>query len=452
MEQACESLRDPAIVGMKTRNIRTIDGFCQSMRDTLKYTARNEEEWRAWYMDLCARAAKCGIEVAPKNYKNRYHELVVMKSQEEGLNGAVIDAYAGYAILVPPSPTTPTNGDAGIRKYCLMNINDYDIYQVVDGTKTTLYFHNGEWLMASARAYDVSCLRWMGPKTYREAFVECAIASGLSTFNFSILDTSKIYSFIFHHSDFHPLKNDPMKLWQLDGPAVPGLDWHKPISSETRPTSGKLCTLASNALTDYATSGTINYGYLLRLRSDVPYSHQPRSFFLESSLYAAVRRQVYDLPRDIDLTHETRPLYIHLRAYLSKGNAAPHILLFPQAGEVYTKMTSATCILVNTVVARMRAKTPSDTQSGTGVAINTRFEQSGRETFGNDWSRVRAVIINLSEEIYEMIKRRGDIGPFGDHVIENVRDLCISCAYINAYMTILTDRAFARPTYARKHA
>jgi len=436
---------DPAIVDVKVCDPRTLSGFCQSMRDTCKYVGRTEEEWLTWYASLCEHAAKCGIEIATKNYKNRYHELVVMKSRAEGLNGAVVDARADYSILVPPSPIMLTNMSSGIRKYCMQNIRDYDIYQVVDGTRVTLYYHNGEWLMASARAYDVSGLRWMGPKTYREAFNECAIASGLSTFNYDTLDTSKTYSFIFHHCDFHPLKGDPAKLWQVDGPAIPGLDRHMPINSSMRPNPEKMRVTATNALTDYASTGTINYGYLLRLRADVPDTHQPRAFFFESSLYAAVRNQMYDLPRDIELTHETRPLYIHLRAYLSRGNAASHILLFPRASEVYIKMTAAMGILVNTIVMRMRTKVAgTQTPDGPGPVINARFELSGREAFGNDWNRVRAIIIKLSEDIHNLIGRRGDIGPFGDHVIENVRDLCVSRTYINSYMAILTCHAYAR--------
>jgi hypothetical protein len=408
----------------------------QSAKDPHRQSTTTEERgmWESWYNEMRTFAEEHGVKVARKTATVAHPELLVMDSIEERTFGAIIDA-RGYKTLVRAIPVQANGDDRAIYRYCTQNVGDYDIYRAVDGTRVTLYFHDGEWLMSTARAFDVRTMRWMGSKTYYEAFVECA-----REFDFGALDRSMTYSFIFHHCDFHPLKGDPQKLWQIDGPAIRGIDQHMPMSASERMTAEQMRVTASNALIEYANTGIVNHGYLFRLRDKGAGASQPRLFFLESSLHAIVRKHIYDIPPTIGLDNDSRVTYVHLRAFLSESNATSHVMMFPQAAELYKKMSIIISIIVNLVATRMRAKLKAPNGLQPDVVINNGQAHSGAETFGRDWGRVSALIGDVSKDVHSAIMRRGDIGAFGDHVLANIRDFCMDTYYIEQYMRVLEPK------------
>ena len=112
----------------------------------------------------------------------------------------------------------------------------YDIIRVDDGTVVTLYKwnhpqHGSVWGMASNNGYDVSSLYWMGPMTYAEVFYDLALRrypefvaqtgmaiarTGKSTrLTFTKLDPSFSYTVGFRHHNFHPVVEDPERMWSI---------------------------------------------------------------------------------------------------------------------------------------------------------------------------------------------------------------------------------------------
>jgi len=156
-------------------------------------------------------------------------------------NGVVLDAQTWEFLAVPPRAFNPRLKARAIDEFLSEGL--YDIIQVSDGTVVTLYqwVHPtvGEvWCLSSGNGYDVSALRWMGPKAYSEllyellsanlAFVEATglrLVQGLLApddvrLGFDRLDPAYSYTLGFRHPNFHPLPGDPSGVWSIQTVAL----------------------------------------------------------------------------------------------------------------------------------------------------------------------------------------------------------------------------------------
>ncbi|MCK9604129.1 MAG: hypothetical protein M0R66_07215 [Candidatus Omnitrophica bacterium] len=352
------------------------------------------------------------------------------------MSGIVVDALDGFRVLVRPPPDVIR--DDGAVAYCLRNIADYDVYRALDGTRITLYWvpRVGQWLMSTARSYDARGFRWIGARTYAEAFAD---ALGREI-NWDALDKGEIYSFIFRHRDFHPLARDAPGVWQISGPALDGIAQYKPLARADIPSAERMRFAAARAFSMCATAGEVFYGYIFRARSgDDTVEKQPRAspaaVFLESTLHAFVREGMYDIPPHVTgLTWETRPIYLHLRAYMAIGSAHAHVAMFPRAESVYSRMDYILSMLTDITVAEMRA-----TRGRAGGARVATREQSeiGESLFGGAWARVYAAIARIAVTVARHLVETGAIGAFGDHVRANVRDQYMNKENMPEFMGIL---------------
>lgn len=107
----------------------------------------------------------------------------------------------------------------------------YEITKINDGTTITLYPWKTRWAIASSNAYDISNMVWVGDKSYIQIFkdlvdrlypefinetgMEILGTEGNLFLNFTKLDRTKSYTIVFRHHDFHPIKEDPEKIWQI---------------------------------------------------------------------------------------------------------------------------------------------------------------------------------------------------------------------------------------------
>ncbi len=122
-------------------------------------------------------------------------------------NGVILDTETWKPLVIPSAAfnTNPNN------KAVASNMHNYKIYPIFDGTLVNLYYYGGNWCMGSKHGYDVSHHKWIGDKTYIEAF-----KSALGTVSYddfvAALSPDACYSVLFRCSEFHPLLNDPQQV------------------------------------------------------------------------------------------------------------------------------------------------------------------------------------------------------------------------------------------------
>lgn len=367
--------------------------------------------------------------------------LFVMSDRTGATGGVIIDFCTNFDVVVRlPPPLTQT---MEAITYCQKAIDDYDIYNAVDGTRIVLYYfeRTNEWLIATANSYDSRNYKWMGNKTYLQVFNECS--HGL---DFSGLDKCSQYAFIISHPDFHHLETVPM-IWQTSGPEIAGIrpfaERMIPIEeAKTMIEKNMLKFNAQNALNDYAKSSqsqrSINYGYIFK-RRDGNHNLGPLMVYLESSLHEFIRKNMYDVPRTIDyINYKNRALYMHIRAYIASPSSTDsyyrsgaslsrqsHLMLFPKVADIFTRMDFIIDTLTNLTIVEMRAnKKMQDPNVGNSriIARTDAKRGMGQELFGEKWNNINAELVKIAECVGKILSEKGIIGPFGDHVYANVRD------------------------------
>lgn len=396
--------------------------------------------------------------------------LFVINNEEIPISGIVIDAMDNFKVLVMPLPDVVR--DENTLKYCLMNSDAFDIYRALDGTRVTLYYVERYklWLLATTNSYDARAYRWVGPKTYMELLMEC-LPSG---FSLDMLDKTAQYSFIFRHCNFHPLIQDPPHdIWQISGPPMENIKQYAPIPAAERVSGERMRHLARNAFIDFARTrgrpgsdprAEPNYGYIFRRRGDpaTEKNNGPMAAYLESSLHEFVRKRMYDIPTTVvGLNYETRPIFLHLRGYMSLGLNHAHLVMFPQASEIYEKMDFVIELLTDMTVAEMRASSstieasiPGDTstESGStspkkerererrlGYIINAEQSAIGEKIFGTGaWQSIRPFLVQISKSMGTQLIATGKMGKFADHIHANVHDQYLNVINTLEFLKILT--------------
>ena len=149
-------------------------------------------------------------------------------------SGLLFDSESWLPLATPPPAFKLRPATDAVN--ALLVADAYDIIRVDDGTVVTLYKwnhpqHGKVWGMASNNGYDVSSLYWMGPMTYAEVFYDLAVRrypefvtqtgmgitrTGKSTrLTFTKLDPSFSYTVGFRHHNFHPVVEDPERMWSI---------------------------------------------------------------------------------------------------------------------------------------------------------------------------------------------------------------------------------------------
>ena len=298
-------------------------------------------------------------------------------------NGLVIDARTWRALAIPPNAFSGRPSARFVDG--LLAEGFYDIIRVDDGTVVTLYCWehptNGPtWALASSNGYDVSSLCWIGPLTYAAVFHDIiqrlypefmvstgmtleAQAEGVTRLNFTKLDRTRCYTVGFRHHNFHPMKTDPERMWQIQSTDLSGITPNIIFSGNGRglpvipdqhvyaddflgaPTTlERLRSAGSPAFAQavaYAAATELprprelptelNYGYILRPRS-LAHTRGHLDFLIETPLLEKIREIVYErAPRSIrdKLVATDRLEYNALRAFLTASQRGSFLALYP---------------------------------------------------------------------------------------------------------------------------
>jgi hypothetical protein len=338
-------------------------------------------------------------------------------------NGLVVDARTWSVLACPPKAYN--NRPAANIVNAALTDEMYDIIRVDDGTVVTLYCWDHPtdgpvWSLASSNGYDVSSLLWIGPLTYAAIFHDlterlypefvAATGMGLDThadgttrLTFTNLDRNYCYTVGFRHHNFHPLKADPERMWQIqsadvsgdmpvvvfsgNGRGLPGIpDQVVYPSAEIAcagapPSIEALRAAGSNALPRAAayiaqlaagtprvektpvTASELNYGYILRSR-DPARTRENSDILIETPLLARIRKIVYErAPRSVrdSLTATDRLEYNALRAFLTSTERGDFLALYPDWASRFCAYEEFINNIVHLVVhtSRQRAMAPA---------------------------------------------------------------------------------------------
>ncbi len=416
-------------------------------------------------------------------------------------SGVVIDARTWRVLSLPPRSFCSQPAAKDLDR--MLGDGLYDVIPVDDGTVLTLYAwdHPVEghiWCLASSNGYDVSTLKWMGPLTYAEVFAdlvqrlypEFVKTSGMSLvagpggdpprLSFKALDVGKCYTIGLRHHNFHPLREDPERMWQIqhailadDNPilcygvgGLPGIPLQKKFVSPAPRTVAELLQRTHGALERAKTQigalqrkanenqtrgqndGVIRddppddaqksdgigpaaskadaasllcYGFILR-STDVSRTGSQSDVLLESDLLKSVRRLAYDkAPRQFrdQLTCLTRLEYNAIRAFLTPEDRKTFLALYPAWKARFHAYDTFIRNVIKQTIHHLRVKSMQlDTPKASPVSTKTEL---------------------IAQEMAAHILRSDPVQPFSQDVEKVVADYVMDPRYTAWYLLALSS-------------
>lgn len=440
--------------------------------------------------DTRGRAPAQGPAQAPGAADARVVRLVLSSDKRGGhrpaaisheCNGVVIDGRTWRALAVQPRALN-ARPDAGAVDE-LLGSGAYDIINVDDGTVVTLYRWDhpaGEpvWALASSNGYDVSSMLWSGSKTYAEVVADLATriypgfveASGMTLVKsggatrlaFSSLDPARCYTFGFRHHNFHPLRADPERMWQIQSfdvsgaapvPVAPGLPLI-PEQAVFRPPEGAQPTgVTVGSLRDYGAQAIeracafsaalakgagqlppylppdIHYGFILRAR-DPSRCDGLANVLIESPLLIRIRQIAYDRGGhggrgQEEPTAPERARFVAMRAFLGPDGGSTFLGLNPDWAPQFRRFDAFVRSVVDLIIHTMR-------QRAQGIS-------SREPALHSPAGKVAGALLQ------HICKHEPGLTPFHKEVASLVRDYVANPAYALLFLRALpADKAEAQ--------
>lgn len=399
------SLISPAFVRVRFE-IVNVDGSEHKLLDYTPRTTKNENKNQLLepnfdYLNDPNIIVKRVILSQNRNCANFKYPLTFQA------NGLVLCSNTWNVLSIPPHALNFRFN----RKRVVETLDSYRIYAILDGTIVNLYYFESKWCFSSANGYQLNEYKWMGEKTYEEAFNE--VTKLYPEFAYDKLNTSCTYSIGFRHNDFHPFVADGPKMWLVQCISVEntesgvaavditnntdiGIPTQKPLEVESfkpfgqpnvdnKTTYENLLQINRNSTAMYlkciitnskkepkrsnllqiaqqiAASGdtsAIHYGYILRREptEDDVFSN----IIIESDLLRKIRQFMYNLPkgermnelsaRGVHIDNTTRQEYCIIRSYLDRNNRDLFMKLFPCFHSQFTKYDELIASIVNRII------------------------------------------------------------------------------------------------------
>lgn len=386
-------------------------------------------------------------------------------------NGIVLDA-STWKVLSLPSHAL---NDRMPHAECISKLNTFSVYRIIDGTAITLYYNGStaepidvtKWTMSSTNGYDVSNYKWIGPKTYTEAFSD--VAAMYPNFSFAKLDPNCSYTIVFRHPDFHQFAAGSTmyasviscfnvttckQVYKFDI----GIEGQKPVDMKTvmqlddaaEPTQKEQFTYLqqsnSNALNNYlaavvtanatpdqvlaraktADPASIHYGYILRSGT--------ANVILESTLLKKIRQFMYNLPRGdklkellaagVIIDNTTRTRYCTLRAFLSPADRKLFFDLFPQfhADTVqYATMLSQLSLRILNCFKNKKARSRLSTS-----------------TVDSTTSTNSVMLDRIAVHMFDYISSKEKLNVYGSDSQSIINDYIVDSRYTDLYLQLTT--------------
>jgi len=414
----------------------------------------------------------------PQNsiFKTPNSTKFMIKEKDSPYYGIIIDSTTLRPLSIPPPPSLLISSKNAKKINSLLEKKVYDIIKIEDGTIITLYSwihpQNGiMWSIASNNGYDISSYKWMGKLTYAEIFYDLvdrlypdfkkqtgmdilyiAHTDDIKTIlTFANLDPNYCYTMGFRHHNFHPMKVDGEKIWQVQYVNLLDEDYtiingglftslpiqekcdyssigKEPINLET--IELKCRSSFTNAYLyinknyiegeqnyiedDQSNEFSPQYGYILKYRS--------QTIIIKSPLLKIIEKFIYKYHKDYkiyseNLNYLNRMNYIAMRAFLKNGKGdlltsyrQQFILLFPEWSSKFADFNKLTSSLIDKITYLfVAAKKHNATTTTTATATKKTVTTTTKKT----------VMDNLVYKLYKLIKKDYNLTENYEEVIHD---------------------------------
>lgn len=338
-------------------------------------------------------------------------------------SGLVLEYDDGdWRILSVPAPALARN--ASVK---LINMADYDVYKVTDGTVATAYYYGDMWRFSSANGWDITDYKWIGEQTYGEIIDECLSASceAGTEFNFNALNPDKSYTFGFSHPAFHFFNRGGPNAWFIHSAIMGdsevvisrnaeemGITAQVPIE---QPMTLKdiIIALASSRTAPSIVDPCL--GFIMRHKEHVVGSEAFANILLESSLLRVARSSIYKLRNtNVTIDHNNRLRYSLLRLFLREGDRTSHARYFPQHALIFDEFASVFAAFSRKVLRACKSATAAKT-----IAQS----KDPADAFASYMAR--------------QIRLQGDIQVFSPDAGNLVYDFLLNIQHVDTYYSIL---------------
>jgi hypothetical protein len=355
-----------------------------------------------------------------KGFKHNFKLPIVRQA-----NGAILLHEDGvWSILSIPAPSLAR--DVSIKK---VNIADYEVHKVYDGTIVTMYYYDGAWRYSTVNGYDVGNYKWIGELTFNEVITQSLEAS--ESFSVDALDKNKSYAFGFSHPAFHFFNNGEPFAWFIHSCDSAGnIDRENNdmgISmSETIPDKTMKSILEDCAISRHKYSGAGHYakqqderpclGYVLKNHDGGEFSN----ILIESPLLKFARQSIYQLKyssqrkNKVEIDHNNRLEYSLLRLFLRDSDRSSYARYFPQYKSTFDKYTDIFKQLTTMILRACRAANKMHALSQSKDVVDT-----------------------LTYSMAQLIEQNNDIHVFSDNAATLIYDYITNIAYIDLYYGVL---------------
>jgi len=252
-------------------------------------------------------------------------------------NGLILEFGTWKPLMVPPKMMIKYVD----KNYLENNLDNYQIYEVEDGTIINFYQYDNRWVFSTRKGFDMAGVGWLG-MSYLTALHECLQEYGLSVEEFfAKLNKEHCYTFGIKHPNWHKFKSEK-KIWFVQSvnlcekdarylhacdlspfDIIPG---QKFLTKKIKDVN-EIFESATNAYREYEEKKDIRYGYILRSKN---YEKGFYDVLIESSLYASIKRFLYDKPDKKELTRDV------VLEYFMSYDAQLFVELYPKYKPSYT--------------------------------------------------------------------------------------------------------------------
>jgi hypothetical protein len=314
-------------------------------------------------------------------------------------NGLIVGDNDEILCIPPPCPIYR-------ETFTGINLDEYYIYPLNDGTTINLYWFNNKWTIATVRGYDMNKVSWASGKTFEEVFNEL-IETCKYDFNYDKLDKSKTYSIGFKYLPYHPFidssdENYIGKMWFIQSTSIceetlGNVSYDEDIGiplQEKLEIDDKIMQ-KNNVLSleDFYKNKVINYGYILKSKNPT-YEEGYIEYVLPSVLFKTIQKFIYIRAQNFESSNKIKSII--LRAYFDFKNRETFMRLFPQYKGDIVKIQEIINKIVDKIILFSRTNNTSET-SKTDKLAKFFFDEIGNKInlyIKNSRSMVLDFIVN----------------------------------------------------------
>lgn len=283
-------------------------------------------------------------------------------------NGVILEA-PEWRPLVISTLTPKSNVDKSVVNAFLKG-NQYDIYQLEDGTIINLYYYNDKWVISTARGIEVNKVIF-NTLDYEQILEDCIqLAGAIPAEFYGSLDKTTCYTIGFKHPDMHPFREGTgapiYKLWfvqkvkisKTNDPIIVRKSPWEYIPNQEKinfnvSNLGSLFSKLTTAYNSFANTGVVNYGYILIAKNPESFVHNLNYsvVLFESKLMNLIRNLWYDASysKFIKKTSYIRLDTIILNSFLDDQRYESFCILFPQFKDYLDTLCAIEVKLINDI-------------------------------------------------------------------------------------------------------